>query len=124
VPRSKKVGAFRAPGNTEVVQKGPQNPAVVGATPAVSLGTFKRPAELGVRSSGVRQCTACEGFIFEGGNWHHSPYCPNIKMIWKAAGFTVDMWACPDKCEPVEMPSGWVHHWACPFWGRTEETPF
>ena len=75
-------------------------------------------------SSGVRWCVAgCQGRHVED-MWIHDVQCPEIRMLWKAHGYTAADWACPHGCPANEMPSGYTHHWQCKFWEANDLTPF
>ena len=75
-------------------------------------------------SSLHRWCIAgCQGRHVEH-MWIHDTGCPEIRMLWKAHGYTAADWTCPHGCPGTEMPSGYTHHWQCEFWEANDLTPF
>jgi hypothetical protein len=99
-----------------------------GKSPAVSAADTAPRRIGGVKASArgnyLQSCPQnCPG-EYIGGMWIHSQDCPWVAVIWKAHGATEKQWRCMYDCNPVELPSGWTHPFDCPFWTRTDQTPF
>lgn len=95
----------------------------VSPTPTKKIAGVKTIPR-GAPGSTVESCPEnCPG-EFVRGRWIHSSNCPWVAVIWKFHGGDINQWRCPYDCDPVCLPSGWTHYYACPYWSYTGKTPF
>jgi hypothetical protein len=97
-----------------------KKPTVTAAKAQADFGRTFGKLKVASRPRCYAKCTG----TYSHGIWIHTKGCPYTPVLWKIDGYTNNDWECVYGCTPVETPSSFIHHYYCPFWTSTGETPF